>query len=337
MADKPPLLAYAENRFSRSPTILGPTPEVEGEPSGISGQVPPPANYLAQMAQASNDPQVKAFLQSNVPQNLGVHLVNPDPDPAKNSRLMRHEAVHNILDSSGVDLSGFENSSPLAQKLKQSFAASSQAGQSAAEVPAYMVAFYHGDVPGVLRTDRDAYANQLQDYLQKANPVAAAKIAHISAIMPIDPHETKLSPHDEAAYQSWKSQHAPNDSGEDYDIRGLFKSGQGTDARGHATDQFKKPNHPTFSVESQYSTPQNPGGQWLNRDGKSFFVPTQANLTGRSFKELQDYFTKYEPGTTLMPPAAPPPVANALAKLSNDQAAAPTVSPFARLAKLLGF
>ncbi len=119
------------------------------------------------------------------------------------------------------------------------------------------------------------------------------------------PYETQLTPQEEIAFQQWKAKVAPRDTGEDYDLRGAFKASQGTDARGHMTDQFKKPNHPSFSTESQYSTPDNPGGQWINRDNNKFFVPSAANLTGRSFEDLQGYFNKVEPEITLMQNVGP--------------------------------
>jgi hypothetical protein len=61
----------------------------------------------------------------------------------------------------------------------------------------------------------------------------------------------------------------------DYDVNGYFLSGQGTSPNGHMTDQFKKPNHPTFSDESIYSslTGTKPGSwQGPNHDQ---YVPFQ--------------------------------------------------------------
>ncbi len=121
----------------------------------------------------------------------------------------------------------------------------------------------------------------------------------------MDQYDTKLTPDEESKFQKWKSVNAPNDSGEDYDLRGLYMSGGGTDERGHATDKFKKPNHPTFSTQSQYHTPQTPGGEWIDRDGKSFFVPSSTNLQNHPYPELQDYFKKYEPDTTLVKQTGP--------------------------------
>lgn len=64
---------------------------------------------------------------------------------------------------------------------------------------------------------------------------------------------TALPPEDEGRFASWKSKVAPKDSGEDYDFRGAWLAGEKPGASGHWTDRFKKPNHPTFSTESQYA------------------------------------------------------------------------------------
>ena len=68
------------------------------------------------------------------------------------------------------------------------------------------------------------------------------------------PFDTSLSPGEEDEFQSWKATNAPNDSGEDYDFRGAFKAGLKPGPDGHWNDTYKKPNHPTFSDESIYSS-----------------------------------------------------------------------------------
>lgn len=87
--------------------------------------------------------------------------------------------------------------------------------------------------------------------------------------------ETPLTRSEEKAFQAWKAINAPDDSGYDYDLRGAFKAGLERGADGHMLDTFKKPNHPTFSVESQYA-PFAPAlaGHW---DKKGNFVyPAEA-------------------------------------------------------------
>ena len=63
----------------------------------------------------------------------------------------------------------------------------------------------------------------------------------------------------------------------DYDLKGFFLSGewQNKDSRGHGTDKFKKPNHPTFSNESVYHGVDGfEGGVW----GDGTYTPSKTNL-----------------------------------------------------------
>lgn len=87
----------------------------------------------------------------------------------------------------------------------------------------------------------------------------------------IDPtaYDTQLSPEQETAFQAWKQQYAPRDSGYDYDLRGAFLAGlQPSAENGHWPDTYKKPNHPTFSNQSIYAQ-QRPdlAGYW---DGDTY-------------------------------------------------------------------
>lgn len=93
-------------------------------------------------------------------------------------------------------------------------------------------------------------------------------------------YDTPLSPDEEEKFRAWKKKHAPEDSGDDYDLRGAFKAGVTPDPKtGHWPDTFKKPNHPTFSVESQYAkdAPER-AGRW---EGEKF-IPPQALAPSRS-------------------------------------------------------
>lgn len=69
---------------------------------------------------------------------------------------------------------------------------------------------------------------------------------------------TKLTPQQEAGYLDWKAKNRPNDSGMDYDLRGAYLAQLNPDNRGHLDDEFKFPNHPTFSTGSKYSTEKTP-------------------------------------------------------------------------------
>lgn len=91
-------------------------------------------------------------------------------------------------------------------------------------------------------------------------------------------YETALTPREEVKFTAWKAQHAPNDSGADYDLRGAFKANMRPDvATGHWPDTYKKPNHPTFSDQSQYAkdAPER-AGKW---DGETYVPPQPAGVS----------------------------------------------------------
>lgn len=92
--------------------------------------------------------------------------------------------------------------------------------------------------------------------------------------VPTQSFDTKLTPAEESQFQKWKQKNAPNDSGVDYDLRGAFKAGLSPDPKtGHWPDTFKKPNHPTFSNQSQYAgfAPDR-AGSW---DANDQYIPPQ--------------------------------------------------------------
>lgn len=81
-------------------------------------------------------------------------------------------------------------------------------------------------------------------------------------------YDTPLNLKDELMFQVIKNNsNFKNDNGYDYDLRGFYKkygtlNSQATN--GHLTDEFKKPNHETFSSQSRYYSGQpwaiNPNG-----------------------------------------------------------------------------
>jgi cell wall-associated NlpC family hydrolase len=89
--------------------------------------------------------------------------------------------------------------------------------------------------------------------------------------------DTPLSTQGEARFQIWKAQHAPKDSGWDYDLRGAFKAGIKPDPEsGHWPDTYKKPNHPTFSNQSKYAQDYaDKAGHW---DGDRYVPPGDPGL-----------------------------------------------------------
>lgn len=94
---------------------------------------------------------------------------------------------------------------------------------------------------------------------------------------------TKMTPEKEGDYQLWladQSKARGRDMSKDhydYDMRGYFNAGKGlNETEGHFPDTFKKPNHPTFSNESQYhGAPKPGGGRYLGGswNGDTFIPP----------------------------------------------------------------
>lgn len=126
-----------------------------------------------------------------------------------------------------------------------------------------------------------------------------------------DRYNTPLSPADEQAFQAWindqsaKTGRAVANDSYDYDLRGWWKQNGSQDLSGaHLVDTFKKPNHPTFSDQSQYNgVDGHQGGRWANNpDGTWSFNPSATNLTMFRPDELQSYFGRVEPGNTLQLP-----------------------------------
>lgn len=149
-----------------------------------------------------------------------------------------------------------------------------------------------------------------------------------------DQFNTQLTPQEEAAYQAWGQQEAakrpdhrnPAQDTYDYDMRGFWKSGGQFAQNGHAGDQFKKPNHPTFSSLSQYSTPERMGGQWQKQqDGTWSFAPSQTNLKYNDSGDLQQYFGTVEKGNKLILPQEPPGLA------PTEPVAPPVAAPMSAL------
>lgn len=78
------------------------------------------------------------------------------------------------------------------------------------------------------------------------------------------------------------------------------------DARGHFPDTYKKPNHPTFSNQSQYNGQDGMyGGTWGKEGEQHTFTPGPANTHWRPLSRLQEYFKNEEPEAILYPPRQP--------------------------------
>jgi hypothetical protein len=107
------------------------------------------------------------------------------------------------------------------------------------------------------------------------------------------------------AYRKWLETHQLRES-EDYDTYAAYKAGIQPDERGHLTDEYKKPNHITFSDESVYAREKGapPAGKWVGSDeeGWAFYAsPTNIQNAG-GVEPLQEYFQNNEPGVKLVLP-----------------------------------
>lgn len=92
----------------------------------------------------------------------------------------------------------------------------------------------------------------------------------------------------------------------DYDIRGAYEAGIDPDERGHLTDEFKLPNHITYSDESRAAKEKNapPAGKWVgsDEDGWTFYA-SQTNINNAGgVGALRNYFKRNEKGVRLVLP-----------------------------------
>lgn len=113
-------------------------------------------------------------------------------------------------------------------------------------------------------------------------------------------YNTPLPPDMEAQFQ--KLYPNPQDW-KDYDLRGAWISGATMEKNGHLPDTWKKPNHPTFSVDSKYNNPERPAGSWLNLGhGRWKFHASPYNFMYQTPEQLQQYFKEKEPNSQLVLP-----------------------------------
>lgn len=123
-----------------------------------------------------------------------------------------------------------------------------------------------------------------------------------------DPYTTALSPEESTGFTDWLKQLSQargrdmSQDTSDYDMQGAYKAGVKAAANGHFDDQFKKPNHMTFSTDSQYNGKPFTGGTWEKAGNKWVFKASADNLKFHSRDELVDYFKRVEPTSTLYLP-----------------------------------
>lgn len=113
-------------------------------------------------------------------------------------------------------------------------------------------------------------------------------------------YNTVLSDPEEREFKRWlESQGAAQNKDmskdlQDYDLRGMWRNQGKFGEDGHASDAFKKPNHPTFSDQSIYHGVDGyQGGKWTEdayEAGPNNFYPKEV---------LERYFKTVEPGQKL--------------------------------------
>lgn len=134
---------------------------------------------------------------------------------------------------------------------------------------------------------------------------------------------TQLSPAQEQLFSRMAEKFPQLQGSHDYDMRGWWLSQLNSGAKGkafdviqsalpknggHYTDQFKKPNHPTFSTGSQYhGVAGHVGGQWSQaEDGSWDFHPSRTNLEMHGPAGLQEYWDRVEPTNRIHIPSSIP-------------------------------
>jgi hypothetical protein len=125
-------------------------------------------------------------------------------------------------------------------------------------------------------------------------------------------YNTQLTPQQQVMYEQWRAKLTPDlQNARDYDLQGAYLAGVHPSANEHLPDKFKKPNHPTFSNQSIYSTPRfgTQGGQWKQIPGGTQgqqrweFIPGPTNAQIWPQAALQQYMQANEKGNILLPGA----------------------------------
>ena len=121
-------------------------------------------------------------------------------------------------------------------------------------------------------------------------------------------YNTELNPGQEGLFQQWALDESRAQGRDvlndlyDYDLRGMWLDGAdfGGD-NNHATDAFKKPNHPTFSNQSRYDGVDGyKGGVWQEGPNGFTYYATESNMY--SPEELREYFKRAEQGNHVVFP-----------------------------------
>lgn len=133
-----------------------------------------------------------------------------------------------------------------------------------------------------------------------------------------DQYNTELNPEQEAAYQKWLSIQKVPTSTRDYDLRGFFADQvfgktDNSEHEGHFDDRWKKPNHMTFSDQSNYAEilpdGSSTGGRWIEHlssenDPKGLGHYTFAMSPHQKIPEqaMREYFQREESHNSFFDP-----------------------------------
>jgi len=156
----------------------------------------------------------------------------------------------------------------------------------------------------------------LEDFVHQAELARKAKEqfleeGYASGIDLTDSFNTSLTPEQEAKFQAWAASAKEvlgrnlNQDLSTYDMRGLWKDEisqgmiEGFKEGMHFIDTYKKPNHPTFSDESKYSSKEYSGGKW----GEGTFAPSKDQMkAGWDPKLAQQYFDRIKENIKVVTP-----------------------------------
>lgn len=108
------------------------------------------------------------------------------------------------------------------------------------------------------------------------------------------------------SYEQWLKMYGIRET-PDYDVRGAYKAGIDPDpVTGHLNDEFKLPNHITYSEESRASKAKGapPAGKWVGSDeeGWTFYASPTNIANAGGIDALRDYFQRYEKNSKLVLP-----------------------------------
>ena len=149
----------------------------------------------------------------------------------------------------------------------------------------------------------DGKFSALLDYV---NSMAEKRPALVVQPDYTEKYNTPIPQAKQAAFNQYVQQEIAKPNGKnplndrwDYDVQGDWLAGAARDpATGHGADTWKKPNHPTFSDQSQYHGVDGyVGGSWTDNG----YVPSVTNLQMHGPAGLAQYFKNREPDVPLLP------------------------------------